>query len=117
MPVVEIQMLDANTLSEAMASMRQWLDHRHFQPAIFRSTIEEAGLLLRIEFASAAQAVEFARAFDGTIAGAPASSPPQNGPVWLQPTLGGSSVTDAGVIDTTLAVDLEDEQQAFERAG
>jgi hypothetical protein len=114
MPAVEIRMLDANTLPEAMARMRQWLDHRHFQPAVFRSTIEEGDLLLRIEFASAAEAHEFAHAFDGTIAGAQASSPLQNGGV--RP-LGGSGAPGADRIDTTLVANLEDEEQDFQKAG
>jgi hypothetical protein len=98
MRVVEIRMLDANTLPEAMAGMRQWLDHRHFQPAVFRSTFGAAGVLLRIEFANAAEANEFAQAFDGTVQ---ASMPLQNLDVWPQPTPGGSDAPDAGRIDTT----------------
>jgi hypothetical protein len=70
--MVEIRIPDTNTLPEAMAGIRQWLDHRRFQPAVFRYTFKEAGLLLGIEFASAAEANEFAQAFDGTIAEAQA---------------------------------------------
>ncbi len=112
MPAVEIRIFDANTLPEAMAGMRQWLDRRRFQPAVFRS-----GLLLRIEFASAAEANEFAQAFDGTIAGAQASSPLQSSRVWPQPTLGGSGAPDADRIDTTLVADLEDEEKGIEKTG
>ena len=112
MPAVEIRMLDANTLPETMAGMREWLDRRRFQPAVFRS-----GLLLRIEFASAAEANEFAQAFDGTIPEAQASSPLQNSRVWPQPAPGGSGAPDAGRIDTTAVADLEDEKKAFETTG
>jgi hypothetical protein len=79
--------------------------------------VKETGLLLRIEFASAAEANEFAQAFDGTVAGAHASSPLQSGRVWPQPALGGSGAPDAGRIDTTLVADLEDEEKDFEKAG
>src|SRR5258708_868866 len=112
MPAVEIRIFNANTLPEAMAGMRQWLDRRHFQPAVFRS-----GLLLRIEFASAAEANEFAQAFDGTIATAQASSPPQSSRVWPQPALGGSGAPNAGRIDTTLVAELDDKEKDFEKAG
>jgi hypothetical protein len=90
--MVEIRIPDANTLPEAMAGIRQWLDHRRFQPAVFRYTFKEAGLLLGIEFASAAEANEFAQAFDGTIAEAQAPSPLQSSHVWPQPALGAQEV-------------------------
>jgi hypothetical protein len=50
-----------------MAVIRQWLDHRGFQPAVFRSTSRGIGFMMRIEFVSAAEANEFAQAFDGTV--------------------------------------------------
>jgi hypothetical protein len=68
MMVVEIHISDAATLSEAMAEMRQWLDHRRFQPAVFHYTFKESCLLLRIEFGTAAEAREFAQAFHGAVA-------------------------------------------------
>src|SRR5438045_7018950 len=105
MQVIEIRIVDASTLPEAMAGMRQWRDHRCFQPAVFRSTFTEAGLVLRIEFATAPQAKEFAQAFDGTIDDAPVSSPIQTDRVWPLPTA--APLPDAGRIDTTLVAELE----------
>jgi hypothetical protein len=64
---VEICILDARTFPDAMAGMRQWLDHRRYAPTIFRTTFEGAGLLIRIEFANAVEANEFAQAFGGTM--------------------------------------------------
>jgi len=67
MPRVDIRIRNQEALFEAMAGMRQWLDHRRYEPAIFRSVLKDASLLMRVEFASLAEANEFAYAFDGTI--------------------------------------------------
>jgi hypothetical protein len=79
MPAVEIYVVDAKALSEAMAGMREWLDHRGCKPSTFRHTIDMAGVLCRVDFENNAEAAEFAQAFGGEVisqrTGAVASMP------------------------------------------
>jgi hypothetical protein len=64
---VEIHIPNEDALTERMATMRQWLDHQRFEPASFRYTFEPPGILFRVEFTVQAEAVAFAKAFDGQV--------------------------------------------------
>ena len=66
---VEIRILkDAeDTFTARMTAMRQWLDHRRFEPSIFRHTLTSRGFVILVDFKIKAEAVEFARRFDGHI--------------------------------------------------
>ncbi|TMJ59878.1 MAG: hypothetical protein E6G81_07935 [Alphaproteobacteria bacterium] len=65
-PVV-ISIPDEDALAARMDTMRQWLDHQRFEPATFRYTFAARGLLFRVEFTVEAQALAFAKAFDGQL--------------------------------------------------
>jgi hypothetical protein len=56
-----------NTLTVGMTAMRQWLDHRRFEPSIFRHTLTSRGFIIQIDFKLKAEAVEFSRNFGGCI--------------------------------------------------
>jgi hypothetical protein len=64
---VEIHLSDEEALTEKMAAMREWLDHRRFEPLIFRYTFEHRGMLFRVDFAIQAEAVVFAKEFGGNV--------------------------------------------------
>lgn len=59
------------TLIDAMGQMRTWLDHKGYVPVAFRSADSRDGLKFRVEFAVAAEAEAFARAFGGCLGAAP----------------------------------------------
>ena len=67
MLAVEIEIHDEHALTDAMAAMRQWLDHRRFEPASFRCTFARSGACCRVDFPKEAEAEEFARAFAGKL--------------------------------------------------
>lgn len=67
MLAVEIEIRDEAVLTDRMAAMRQWLDHRRFQPAAFRCVFDGAAVRCQVEFASEPEAAEFARAFAGRL--------------------------------------------------
>ena len=48
-----------------MTAMREWLDHRRFEPSTFRYTFSARGILFEVDFAVEAEAVAFAREFGG----------------------------------------------------
>jgi hypothetical protein len=48
------------------ASTRAWLDHRHFEPGLFRYRFDGPRIVFEISFAIEAEAVAFAEAFGGT---------------------------------------------------
>ena len=76
---VEIQMhqRDENALPARMTAMREWLDHRRFEPSVFRYSFAAPGIVFRIEFTIQAEAAAFAQAFGGRVAEAAADlSPP-----------------------------------------
>jgi hypothetical protein len=62
---VEIRIPDETILTEQMATMREWLDHQRFEPTVFRYTFTSPGIVFRVEFKVEAEAVAFAKAFDG----------------------------------------------------
>lgn len=65
---VEVPLADENKLAETIESMRTWLDHRRFEPTVFRYSFGGARIVFQIDFAAEAEAVEFARAFNGEVA-------------------------------------------------
>jgi hypothetical protein len=70
---VKILIEDEDALTEQMAAMRAWLDHRRLEPAVFRYTFQASparGMVFRVEFVTAAEAVEFAGAFGGQLTAA-----------------------------------------------
>ena len=64
---VEIRLPDETILTDRMLTMRQWLDYQRFEPATFRYTFTPPGILLPVEFPADAQAIAFAKAFDGVV--------------------------------------------------
>jgi hypothetical protein len=61
---VEILVKDS-LLGDTMAWMPTWLDRMGYVPVVFRLTHAQYGAVFRVEFAAAAQAHAFARAFGG----------------------------------------------------
>ena len=66
---VEIRMHDSDekAVTAKMNSMREWLDHRRFEPSTFRYTSEPAGLFFRVDFKVETEATTFANAFGGRV--------------------------------------------------
>jgi hypothetical protein len=50
-----------------MTSMREWLDHRRFEPSAFRYRFEPPDLVFQVEFKTEAEAVAFANTFAGRV--------------------------------------------------
>jgi hypothetical protein len=74
---IRIREPDEDALTARMTAMREWLDHRQFEPTTFRYTFTAPGILFRVEFSVEAAAVAFAREFGGRVIGALAQmSPP-----------------------------------------
>ena len=65
---VEVPLADENKLAATIEAMRTWLDHRRFEPTVFRYSFGGARIMFHIDFAAEAEAVEFARAFNGEVA-------------------------------------------------
>jgi hypothetical protein len=63
---VEICVADEN-LAAIMAAMREWLDHRRFEPTTFRYTFSPRGLVVRVDFSAEAEASAFATEFAGRV--------------------------------------------------
>ena len=55
----------AGQFVQRMNEMRTWLDSRHFEPSVFRYDHVADGVVIHVEFAAEAEAVEFAGAFGG----------------------------------------------------
>ena len=64
---VEIRIADENAVTDRMNTMREWLDHRRFEPSIFRYTFDGTGLVFLVDFKLEAEAIAFAQAFDGRL--------------------------------------------------
>ena len=66
---VEIRLNEGEhgALTTRMSSMRQWLDHRRFEPAAFRYSSASGGFVLRVEFIVEAEARAFAEEFAGQV--------------------------------------------------
>jgi len=70
---VQIYLGDDNSLIKQMTGMREWLDHRHYQPSTFRYNFVSPGILFRIDFAIKAEAARFAEQFGGRVLTGPAN--------------------------------------------
>ena len=66
---VEIRIRENNekVVTEKMTSMREWLDHRRFEPSTFRYRFEPPGLVFQIDFKLEAEAMAFAHGFGGRV--------------------------------------------------
>ena len=62
MYIVEVR---RDALAKPMAEMRAWLDAHHIELKVFKTTIGTKYVAFRLEFKSASEAADFARAFDG----------------------------------------------------
>jgi hypothetical protein len=67
---------DEEALTARMTAMREWLDHRRFEPSTFRYTFTgpdgftAAGILFEMDFSVEAEALAFASEFGGRLTGA-----------------------------------------------
>jgi len=48
-----------------MAAMREWLDHKHYEPALFKYEQEDEAIVVSVEFREDEEGQAFARRFDG----------------------------------------------------
>ena len=64
---VEIRIAEEESLSDRIAVMLTWLEHRRIQPETYRYTFQPAGVLFRTDFALETEALDFAEAFGGSI--------------------------------------------------
>lgn len=64
---VEIRIAEDTALSDRMEKMRTWLDERRFEPATFRFSFANPGIICRIDFPLEAEAAAFAAAFEGKL--------------------------------------------------
>jgi hypothetical protein len=64
---VEIRITDTDekAVTVRMNAMREWLDHRRFEPSTFRYRFETCGLVFQVDFKLEAEAVAFAEMFSG----------------------------------------------------
>jgi len=69
---------DEDAFTTRMPAMREWLDHRGFEPTTFHYTFTARGFLFQVDFAVASEAVAFAREFRGRVIGALADMSPQS---------------------------------------
>jgi len=58
-----------DALTARMTEIREWLDHRRFEPSTFRHTFTKSGLLFHVDFKLQAEAELFARDFEGRVIG------------------------------------------------
>jgi hypothetical protein len=54
-------------LAAVMSRMRQWLDDWRFEPDIFRHTVVDESVTIRLQFKVASQTTAFAEAFSGQL--------------------------------------------------
>jgi hypothetical protein len=50
-----------------MSRMRQWLDDRRFEPDIFRHTVADGSVTIRLQFKVESETTAFAEAFSGQL--------------------------------------------------
>jgi len=63
----EIRIGDGN-LAVQMTRMREWLDSRRFEPAVFRYEHIDSSVIIHVEFSVEEEAAAFAREFRGILA-------------------------------------------------
>ena len=56
--------LPAAEFSAAMAAMREWLDHKHYEPALFKYEQEDEAVVVSVEFREDEEGQAFARRFE-----------------------------------------------------
>ena len=56
-----------NDLVLQMSRMREWLDSRRFEPAVFRYQHVDSSVVIQVDFAAEEQATAFAREFRGKL--------------------------------------------------
>jgi len=64
---VEVSLAERDKLVETIEAMRTWLDHKRFEPAVFRYSFAHSWILFQVDFVIEAEAAEFARAFGGKL--------------------------------------------------
>ena len=62
----EVQVGDGELVAQ-MTRMREWLDSRRFEPAVFRYDHVDSAVIIRVDFAVEQEAVAFAREFRGKL--------------------------------------------------
>ena len=62
----EIRVGDSDLVAQ-MARMREWLDSRHFEPAVFRYEHVDSAVVIQVEFGIEEEATAFAREFHGKL--------------------------------------------------
>jgi hypothetical protein len=67
MLAVEVRIFNEEALAAAMTGMREWLDHRRFEPVTFRYTFNSPGIVCRVGFTNESEAAQFAEAFGGRV--------------------------------------------------
>ena len=74
---IRVEERDEDALTARMTAMREWLDHRHFEPSTFRYSFAVPGLVFQADFKLEAEAAAFATAFSGHATGNAADMPGQ----------------------------------------
>lgn len=74
---IRIPEQDEVALTAKMAVMREWLDHRRFEPSTFRYTSTSPGIVFRVDFSVEGEAAVFAKEFGGRVIGGTADVPPR----------------------------------------
>lgn len=65
---VEVPLADENKLAATIEAMRTWLDHKRYEPTVFRYGFGGPRIVFQVDFAVEAEAIEFAKAFGGVVA-------------------------------------------------
>jgi hypothetical protein len=58
---------DATKIGSLMERMREWLDAQRIEPDVFRHAVDEAGVLIHLQFKVESEASGFAHAFSGRL--------------------------------------------------
>ena len=64
---IRLRETDEKVVTEKMSEMREWLDHRRFEPSAFRYALDSPGFVFQVDFKMEAEAIAFAHAFDGQV--------------------------------------------------
>ena len=64
---VEVKLDSERELSDSMATMRTWLDHQRFEPAVFRHRFASPEIVLWVDFSVSDEATAFAGEFHGNV--------------------------------------------------
>jgi hypothetical protein len=58
---------DATKIGSLMERMREWLDAQRIEPDVFRHAVDEAGVLIHLQFKVESEASAFGDAFSGRL--------------------------------------------------